>query len=275
MKASIIRALIAVVAGVLMIQYREKMVEWLTISIGILFFISGVISIINYYVGCQKQAKAGAKAAEAQAQAGADAAQGAEGEGQAQAPIRKPTFPIVGIGCALLGIILAMMPDTVSDYLVYVFALILILGAVGEYFALLSARSMVREFEKAASVKATTRLSYHFWVLPTLLFLFGLFALVYPDQIKSAPLLFLGIAMIVYGISEVINAIKFYSVRRYIRRQQIVDVVRSDNDITDAVIVEETSAEETSSVETAEETSAEETKEDTADTSETALTPQQ
>ncbi len=202
----------AIAAGVLMIQYREKMVEWLTIAIGALFFLSGVISIINYCVVRSRQTEV------------------------------KPMFPIVGIGCALLGIILALLPGTVTDYLVYVLAIILILGAVGEYVSLLSAIYNVREFEKASGEKSSSHLGYHFWILPTILLLFGILALLYPESIKSAPLLFLGIAMVIYGISELINAIKLYSMRKYIRRNQIVDLVRNDNDITDAEIVEESEA---------------------------------
>ena len=36
--------------GVLLIKYREETVTWLTIVIGILFFLSGVISCVAYFV---------------------------------------------------------------------------------------------------------------------------------------------------------------------------------------------------------------------------------
>jgi len=49
-QTSFIRAIIAVVVGLLLIKYREDTVTWITIIIGVLFFISGLISCIVYLV---------------------------------------------------------------------------------------------------------------------------------------------------------------------------------------------------------------------------------
>lgn len=43
--SSIFRAVCAIIVGVLLIQYREQTVTWITIAIGVLFFLSGVISL--------------------------------------------------------------------------------------------------------------------------------------------------------------------------------------------------------------------------------------
>ncbi len=141
MRASILRAIIAIAAGVLMIMYREEMVKWLTIAIGVLFFLSGLISIVSYCVRRNQY--------------------------------DREMFPIVGIGCAVLGIILALMPATVDKYLVYVFALILILGAINQFALLLTANSLLRNFEKSFEEKVVVRCGYGYWILPILLFLFG------------------------------------------------------------------------------------------------------
>ena len=39
-----------ILAGVLVVKFREEMVTWLTIGLGALFFMAGVISCISYYI---------------------------------------------------------------------------------------------------------------------------------------------------------------------------------------------------------------------------------
>ncbi len=218
MRASILRAIIAIAAGVLMIMYREEMVKWLTIAIGVLFFLSGLISIVSYCVRRNQY--------------------------------DREMFPIVGIGCAVLGIILALMPATVDKYLVYVFALILILGAINQFALLLTANSLLRNFEKSFEEKVVVRCGYGYWILPILLFLFGLLAIFYPRAIISAPLVFIGVALIVYGLSECVSAVKSFSVKKYVSNSKIADLAVTNDggegeklnssDVEDAEIVEET-----------------------------------
>ena len=57
MKSSLIRAIISLIAGILLVKYRVDMVKWLTISIGAMFFISGVISVVYYFVANKKSQK--------------------------------------------------------------------------------------------------------------------------------------------------------------------------------------------------------------------------
>ena len=47
-KTSFFRAITAVIVGVLLITYREETITWLTIGIGILFFLSGLITCIIF-----------------------------------------------------------------------------------------------------------------------------------------------------------------------------------------------------------------------------------
>ena len=43
-QSSFFRALCAVIIGALLIKYREQTVTWMTIVIGVMFFLSGVVS---------------------------------------------------------------------------------------------------------------------------------------------------------------------------------------------------------------------------------------
>ena len=57
--SSFFRALCAIIVGALLIQYREQMVTWITIAIGVLFFLSGVISIATYFSAKRNASKVG------------------------------------------------------------------------------------------------------------------------------------------------------------------------------------------------------------------------
>ena len=49
MLSSILRAVCAAAVGYLLVMYRDQMVQWITIAIGGMFLISGIISVLTYY----------------------------------------------------------------------------------------------------------------------------------------------------------------------------------------------------------------------------------
>ena len=120
LQSYIFRAISAIVVGALLVKYREETVTWLTILIGVIFFVSGVISCIAY-ISARRTAN-GTEIFDAQ--------------GQRITP-SMPSFPLVGIGSIILGGVLALSPDTFTSGLMYVLAIILILGALGQFFSFL------------------------------------------------------------------------------------------------------------------------------------------
>lgn len=188
LQSSIFRALCAIVVGALLVQYREQTVKWLTVSIGVLFFVSGVFSCITYFMARAKK----------------DDVKVFDADGKQLTGLR-PVFPIVGLGSLILGLILALMPETFMRSLSYILAAILILGAVGQFFTLVNASRMAR-------------IGVYFWIMPTLTLLIGLVAILSPSTIATAPLFVIGWAMMVYGVVEVVNAIKLHLVRKAVER---------------------------------------------------------
>ncbi|MDY5686394.1 MAG: DUF308 domain-containing protein [Prevotella sp.] len=186
MQSSAFRAVCAVVIGVLLIKYREQTVEWITIAIGILFFLSGVVSVATYL----------------SARSRADMPEVFDADGR-QLTGLKPTVPIVGIGSLILGIILALMPTTFIAWLMYILSAILILGAINQFVSL-------------AAASRYARVGIYFWVMPSLILLVALLSIVYPTAIASAPLLIIGWCMVVYGVADIINALKLSRLRRNI-----------------------------------------------------------
>ena len=113
----------------------------------------------------------------------------------------------VGIGCMILGLVLALMPDTFVRFLVYILSAFLIIGAIQQFVTLGISR-------KNGSV------GLFYWVMPTLLFAVGCIALFKPTVIATALLFFIGWALIIYGIVECIIALKARSNRKSFEKQQ-------------------------------------------------------
>lgn len=186
--SGLLRALCAIAVGALLVKYREQTVEWMTIAIGIMFFVSGVFSCVTYFVARGKR----------------DDIQVFDADGR-QLTGAKPVFPIVGLGSLILGLVLAVMPGVFVTYLVYMLAALLILGAVGQFVSLIAASRIAR-------------IGAYFWIMPSLTLLVGLVALVSPGSIAAAPLFVIGWAMIVYGAVETLNVLKIYQLRRHMER---------------------------------------------------------
>lgn len=184
LQSSLFRALCAIAVGALLVQYREQTVRWITVLIGVLFFVSGVFSCVTYFMARAKK----------------DDVTVFDANGK-QLTGLKPMFPIVGLGSLILGLILALMPEAFMRSLSYILAAILILGAVSQFVTLVNASRMAR-------------IGVYFWIMPTLTLLVGLVALISPSSIATAPLFVIGWAMMVYGVVEIANAIKIHLLRK-------------------------------------------------------------
>ena len=216
LQSSFFRAIIAIVIGALLVQYREQTVQWITISIGVLFFLSGIISCATY-VSATRSTASDMEIFDA--------------NGDKIAPL-KPNFPIVGLGSLILGIILALMPTTFVNWLMYILAAILILGAVNQFVNLASAK-------KYAHVGA------FYWIMPSLILLIGLMAIFYPQAIASAPLFVIGWCMMIYGVAECLNSIKIHQCHKAFTKAEEARQARQQLQQNDDVRAEEISEDKT------------------------------
>lgn len=192
--SSIFRAVCAIIVGVLLIQYREQTITWITIAIGVLFFLSGVISLASYWA----------------AKRNAEKMQGQILSDSNGKPIMgmMPKFPLVSLGSLILGLLLALMPQVFIAWLMFILAFILILGALTQFVNLASAAKM-------------GRVGILFWLFPSALLLLGLLAIIKPSAIASAPLFIIGWGMLIYGVVELLNAFKVSNNKRiWLNNQQ-------------------------------------------------------
>ena len=204
LQSSIIRAVCACAVGYLLGMYRTEMVQWLTIAIGALFFVSGLISVIMYYVEKRKAERTAEQLATI-----AEMRNGADIPKDKTDILRsiKPAFPLVGIGSVILGVILSVMPSTFINGMMYALAAILILGAVNQYINL-------------AGILKISRVPIIYWLFPSFILLAGIYMLVKPLEAMAMPFRILGWGLILYGVVECINSIKIYKARKGYEKTQ-------------------------------------------------------
>ncbi len=210
LQSSLLRSVCAIAVGYMLVIYRHDMVHWMTLIFGALFFISGLISVIAYYVEkrrVQSAAEQWNMMMEMRSDSDTTAVVDRERAEQLKALV-KPSYPIVGIGSMILGIILAVMPDNFVKGLLYTLSAILILGAINQLVNLITAR-------KFSSIGIV------YWLFPIVILLVGIYTVVRPMEMAALPFKLLGWGLVLYGIVECINALKIYRVRKqYLKMQQ-------------------------------------------------------
>ena len=190
---------------------------WMTITVGVLFLLSGLVSCIAYYFEKEKVAKKTAKAEQQDGQ-------------QEEENLKSPSFPIAGIGSIVLGIILAVIPNTFMTGVVYILAALLILGAINQFMNLARSRQYAR-------------IPFYLWLFPTVILVVAILLISKPMEAAALPLLVIGWAFMYYGVLEFILIIRMYLVRKSYEKAEEAKIVTGDklvtDDIEDAEIVEE------------------------------------
>lgn len=192
LRSSFFRALVAIICGVLLIQFRVDMMTWLTKGIGILFFVTGLVSCISYYVEKRK----------------IESTQLVDADGRKI--YRTPgQFPIVGLGSIVFGLVLTFMTATFIVWVMYILAAILVLGAINQYYILAQARQFAH-------------VPLFYWFPPTIILLVAVLVIFYPMESAVLPLQIIGWCMVFYGVVDCIDALKLYSLRKRIEKESQV-----------------------------------------------------
>lgn len=184
------RAVCALVIGALLIKFPDNTVTGITIAIGVLFLLSGVLSCLSYIQARRHTSEYKIYDAEGRLVAG-----------------EQPMFPIVGIGSIILGLILALMAKSFVTALMYIIGILLVLGAINQFMTLLTGRRY-------------GNIGLWMWVMPSLILLTGLYVMLKPMAPLQVAMTILGWCMVVYGVVELVNALKFYRDRKQWLQQQ-------------------------------------------------------
>lgn len=104
---SFLRVICALVIGLILVMFPDQASDYLVITIGIVFLVPSLISIIGYF---------------------------------AQSAGMRRRFPIEGVGSLLFGLWLIIMPGFFADLLTFVLGFILVMGGVQQIASLSAAR---------------------------------------------------------------------------------------------------------------------------------------
>lgn len=104
---SFLRAICALVIGLILVMFPDQAGDYFVITIGIIFLVPSLISIIGYF---------------------------------AQSSEVRSRFPIEGVGSLLFGLWLIIMPGFFADLLTFVLGFILVMGGVQQIASLSAAR---------------------------------------------------------------------------------------------------------------------------------------
>ena len=211
LQISAVRAIIVLVTGFLLVKYREDTMTWMTITVGVLFLISGLVACMVYYFEKEKVAKKTAKAALQEGQ-------------QEEEDLKSPSFPIAGVGSIVLGIILAVMPNTFTTWMVYILSALLILGAVNQFMNLARSRQYAR-------------VPVYMWVFPTISMVVAILLISRPIETDALffALKVIGWAFMYYGVLEFVLIIRMYLVRKAYDKAEAAKVVTGDKMVTDGI----------------------------------------
>ena len=160
---SFLRIICALIVGLVLVMFPDRAGEYFIITIGVVFLIPSLISIIGYLV---------------------------------QNTGTKKRFPIEGVGSLLFGLLLIIMAGFFSGFVTIVLGFILVMGGVQQISSLVAARRWM-------SVPGA------FYVVPILILLAGLIALFNPTGAQRTAFIIVGVASLIYAVSELINWFKF------------------------------------------------------------------
>ena len=211
LQISAVRAIIVLVPGFLLVKYREDTMTWMTITVGVLFLISGLVACMVYYFEKEIVAKKTAKAALQEGQ-------------QEEEDLKSPSFPIAGVGSIVLGIILAVMPNTFTTWMVYILSALLILGAVNQFMNLARSRQYAR-------------VPVYMWVFPTVSMVVAILLISRPIETDALffTLKVIGWAFMYYGVLEFVLIIRMYLVRKAYDKAEAAKIVTGDKMVTDGI----------------------------------------
>ena len=206
---SFIRAIAAAVVGILLLKYDAAVLKGITIALGIMFLIAGLVSLVGWLMA--RRQKPEFKAYD---------------NGQESEESRQQMFPIVGLGSVLLGCILSLtQTDMYLTWAMYLIGAVLILGALNLMLNINAARKL----EPVAN---------WLWLPPCAIILASVVAMLRGLVPPETTTTILGITAIVYAVVELYFSFQFYQIkRRYDKTQAQVKKATGHAAAEDAEIV--------------------------------------
>lgn len=110
---AVVSSICALIIGVMLVVWPDVAVNYLVITIGVLFLLPGLLGLFSYFAYAKKRAQQGVKV----------------------------TFPIVALGSTLFGLWLIIMPAFFVGILMYVLGVLLVLAGLNQLVNFAAVRS--------------------------------------------------------------------------------------------------------------------------------------
>ena len=173
---SIIRALAAAVAGILLLKYKGVTLKGLTIGLGLMFLVAGIAAIVSW-INLRRQKMT------------------------QKSTLEGTILPIVGIGSFILGLVLSLMLTHEFDiWSLYIVGSSLIVGCLNQVMNL----SAGKKFGQVPD---------WLWIAPMLIIVASVVAMLKGLIPPETPTKILGIAALVYAVVDIIYSLLLNNLR--------------------------------------------------------------
>lgn len=196
----ILRAVCALAVGFLLVCNPSAMTSLLVQIIGGLFVLSGLMAFVGYFTSTYRTKRARQRLS---ALADVSAA-------EIRIPSPSTISLVVGIGSMALGVFLMLQPTLFIHILMYVLGGLLVLLAFYQWVALIAARRMAP-------------LSISLFLMPLLIAAAGVLVVCHPMQTASLPFVILGVAYLLYGVTEFFYGLRIYRFQRLVDTQVAIE----------------------------------------------------
>ena len=194
-RISIIRAVAAVLVGVLLLKYNEDVLKVLTVALGAMFIIAGVVSLVGWVNSRRKKAEFRAY----------DSGQSPAVE---EVDSDHAMFPVAGLGSLLLGLLLALTrSDEYIEWAMYLLGAVLVLGAINMVMNIFAARKM-------------EPVGPWMWLAPLAIAAASAVAMFRGLVPANVCTTILGVTALVYAVFELIYSFIFSAIRRRYEKTQ-------------------------------------------------------
>lgn len=109
---AVMSSICALIVGLLLILWPDVAVNYLVITIGVLFLLPGIYGLFSYFAQAKKRERANLHV----------------------------SFPVIALGSTLLGLWLVIMPEFFVSILMYVLGVLLVLGGLNQILNFVSVR---------------------------------------------------------------------------------------------------------------------------------------
>ena len=196
-----LRALVGIVAGLVLLIWPDTMKDVIVRIIGGLFLVIGCVSLVIYFISSRKAAKS-----------------------QGTTDKVKDSFSVVNaVLSVIFGTILIVIPDVFVGFLLVLLGVILVIFGVGEIVTFISAHKH-------------TPIPWYMYVLPCIVALCGIFLVFNPHESQILMFRLLGAGFLGYGLFELYATIK---IRKAIKEKFSESYVDPSKELVEDVDYEE------------------------------------